>query len=143
MSPLIGKHAPDFILNSLDGGTIRLSDYRGKWVILDFWIWTCSACRAKLPIIEEFYTRIPKEKLAILAIHYKGRESIIRTYVKGENLTFPILVDPEAVVCDLYNVHAFPTFFFIDGDGIIRLIDPEFSSVEELENIFNTMLDAN
>jgi peroxiredoxin len=143
MSPLIGKHAPDFILNSLDGGTIRLSDYRGKWVILDFWIWTCSACRAKLPIIEEFYTRIPKEKLAILAIHYKGRESIIRTYVKGENLTFHILVDPEAVVCDLYNVHAFPTFFFIDGDGIIRLIDPEFSSVEELENIFNTMLDAN
>jgi cytochrome c biogenesis protein CcmG/thiol:disulfide interchange protein DsbE len=143
MSPLIGKHAPDFTLNSLDGGTITLSDYRGRWVMLDFWIWTCSACRVKLPMVQEVYTRIPKEKLAIFAIHYKGRESIIRTYVKGEKLTIPVLRDLEAVACDLYNVHAFPTFFFIDGDGVIRLIDPEFSSVEELENIVNTMLDAN
>ncbi|MBM3118516.1 MAG: redoxin domain-containing protein [Chloroflexi bacterium] len=141
MSPLIGKPAPGFTLNSLDGRTITLSDYRGKWVMLDFWIWTCSACRAKLPLIQEVYTRIPKGKLAILGIHYLGRESIIRTYVKGENLAFPVLLDSESVVCDLYNVHAFPTIFLIDGDGIIRLIDPEFSSAEELENILNTMLD--
>jgi peroxiredoxin/uncharacterized membrane protein YphA (DoxX/SURF4 family) len=142
MSPLIGKPAPDFTLNSLDGRTITLSDYRGKWVMLDFWIWTCSACRTKLPLIQEVYTRIPKEKLAILGIHYLGRESIIRTYVKGENLAFPVLLDSESVVCDLYNVHAFPTIFLIDGDGIIRLIDPAFSSAEELENILNSMLDA-
>jgi peroxiredoxin len=143
MSPLIGKQAPDFTLDPLDGGTVTLSDYRGKWVILDFWIWTCSACREKLPIIEEVYTRIPKEELAILAIHYKGRESIIRTYVKGENLTFPVLLDLEAAACDLYNVHAFPTFFFIDSDGVVRLIDPEFSNAEELGDIITTLLDAN
>ncbi|MBM3142835.1 MAG: redoxin domain-containing protein, partial [Chloroflexi bacterium] len=83
MSFLIGEPAPDFTLNSLDGRTITLSDYRGRWVMLDFWIWTCSACRTKLPIIQEVYTRIPKGKLAILGIHYLGRESIIRTYVKG------------------------------------------------------------
>ena len=142
MSPLIGKQAPDFTLTSLDGGTVTLSNYRGKWVILDFWIWTCSACRAKLPIVQEFYDRIPKEELAILAIHYKGRESIIRTYVKGENLTVPVLLDLEAAACDLYNVHAFPAFIFIDSDGVVRLIDPEFSSAEELENIFNATLDA-
>jgi peroxiredoxin len=143
MSPLIGKHAPDFILNSLDGGTIRLSDYRGRWVMLDFWIWTCSACRKKLPMVQEIYTRIPKEELAILAIHHKGRESIIRTYVKGEQLTIPVLLDLEAVACDLYNVHALPTFFIIDDDGIIQLIDPEFSSAEELEGIITTLLGAN
>jgi len=143
MSPLIGKQAPDFTLNSLDGGAITLSDYRGKWVMLDFWIWTCSACRAKLPIIQEVYTRIPKEELAIFAIHNRGRESIIRTYVKGENLTIPVLLDPEAIVGDLYNVYALPTFFFIDNDGVIRLIDPEFSSAEELEGIITTLLGAN
>jgi len=143
MSPLMGKQAPDFTLNSLDGRTISLSDYRGKWVILDFWIWTCSACRAKLNIIQEVYPSMPKEKLAILAIHNRGKESIIRTYVKGENLTIPVLLDPEAIVGNLYNVYALPTFFFIDGDGVIRLVDPEFSSAEELENIFNTMLGAN
>jgi peroxiredoxin len=142
MSPLIGKQAPDFTLNSLDGGAITLSDYRGKWVMLDFWIWTCSACRAKLPIIQEVYTRIPKEELAIFAIHNRGRESIIRTYVKGENLTIPVLLDPEAIVGDLYNVYALPTFFFIDNDGVIRLIDPEFSSAEELEGIITTPVEG-
>lgn len=141
MSPLIGKSAPDFTLNSLDGDTITLSDYRGKWVMLDFWIWTCSACRTKLPIIQEVYTRIPEDKLAILAIHNKGRESIIRTYVKGENLTIPVLLDLEAIACDLYNVHAFPTFFFIDDDGIICLIDPEFNNAEELEGIITTLFE--
>jgi peroxiredoxin len=142
MSPLIGKHAPDFTLNSLDGRTITLSDYRGKWVMLDFWIWTCSACRKKLPMVQEVCTRIPKEELEILAIHYKGRESIIRSYVEGEKLTIPVLLDLEAVACDLYNVHAFPTFFFIDGDGIIRLIDPEFNNAEELEGIIATLFEG-
>jgi peroxiredoxin len=143
MSPLIGKQAPDFTLNSLDGGTVTLSTYRGKWVMLDFWIWTCSACREKLSLVQEIYNRIPKEELAILAIHNKGRESIIRTYVKGENLTVPVVLDPEAIVGALYNVHALPTFFIIDDDGIIQLIDPEFSSAEELEGIITTLLGAN
>jgi peroxiredoxin/uncharacterized membrane protein YphA (DoxX/SURF4 family) len=142
MSPLIGKHAPDFTLNSLDGRTITLSDYRGKWVMLDFWIWTCSACRKKLPMVQEVCTRIPKEELEILAIHYKGRESIIRRYVESEKLTIPVLLDLEAVACDLYNVHAFPTFLFIDGDGTIRLIDPEFNNAEELEGIIATLFEG-
>jgi peroxiredoxin/uncharacterized membrane protein YphA (DoxX/SURF4 family) len=143
MSPLVGKPAPDFTLNSLDGTAITLSDYRGKWVILDFWIWTCSACRAKLPIIQEIYYRIPKEELAILAIHSKVRESIVRTFVKGENLTVPVLIDSEGTVGGLYNVHALPTFLFIDGDGVVRLIDPEFSNAEELEGIITTLLGTN
>jgi len=143
MSPLIGKPAPDFTLNSLNGNAITRSDYRGKWVMLDFWIWTCSACRAKLPLIQEVYTRIPKEKLAILTIHNRGRESIIRTYVEGENLTIPVLLDPEGIVNAHYNVHALPTFFIIDDDGIIRLIDPEFSHADELEGIITTLLGAN
>ncbi|MBC8273650.1 MAG: redoxin domain-containing protein, partial [Chloroflexi bacterium] len=141
MSPLIGKQAPDFTLNSIDGGTITLSDYRGKWVMLDFWIWTCSACRVKLSMVQEVYNRIPKEELAILAIHYKGRESIIRTYVKGEQLTVPVLLDLEAAACDLYKVHAFPTSFFIDSEGVIRLIDPEFNNAEELEGIITTLFE--
>jgi len=141
MSPLIGKQAPDFTLNSLDGNAITLSDYRGKWLILDFWIWTCSACREKLPIVQEVYTRIPEDALAILAIHHKGREAIVRTYVEDENLTVPVLLDPEGIVGDLYNVHALPTFLFIDNGGVIRLIDPEFSSAEELEGIITTLFE--
>lgn len=142
MSTQIGKQAPDFTLNSLDGRTITLSDYRGKLVLLDFWLWSCSACREKMSIIQEAYARIPTEKIAILSIHPKVKESIIQMYVEDAGVTVPVLLDSEGAVSDLYKVPVLPTTFFIDGDGIIRLIDPEFSSVEELENIFNTMLDA-
>ncbi len=139
MSAQIGRPAPDFTLNSLDGKTISLSDYQGKLIMLDFWMWSCTACREKMAIIQEAYARIPPEKMAILPIHFMGRESSIRSYVEGEKLTVPVLLDPDGTVTDLYNVKVFPTVLFIDGDGIIRLIDPRFSNVEELENIFNNL----
>ena len=139
-SAQIGKHAPNFTLNSLDGKTVSLSDYRGKLVMLNFWIWSCSACRQKMAIIQEASTRIPAKKMAILTVHFMGRESAIRSYAEGEKFTVPILLDPEGTVTDLYNVNAFSTIFFIDGDGIIRSIDPEFSNAEELEDIFTTLL---
>lgn len=140
MSVQIGKRAPDFTLNSLDGKAITLGDYRGKVVMLDFWMSSCSACRQKMSIIQEAFTRMPADKIAILSIHFKGKESIIQSYVIGEGLTVPILLDLEGAVSDLYKVTALPTTFFIDGDGIIRLIDPEFGNAEELENIFKAIL---
>ncbi len=140
MSAQIGKRALDFTLNSLDGKTISLSDYRGKLVMLDFWLWSCSACREKMAIIQEASARMPAKKMVILAIHFMGRESVIRSYAEGEKLTVPVLLDFKGEVADLYNVNAFSTIFFIDSDGIIRLIDPEFSNAEELENIFNILL---
>ncbi|MBN2462535.1 MAG: redoxin domain-containing protein [Dehalococcoidia bacterium] len=139
MSAQIGRPAPDFTLNSLDGKTISLSDYQGKLIMLDFWMWSCTACREKMAIIQEAYAKIPPEKTAILPIHFMGRESAIRSYAEGEKLTVPILLDPDGTVTDLYNVNVFPTVLFIDGDGIIRLMDPRFSNAEELENIFNNL----
>lgn len=140
MSSQIGKRAPDFTLNSLDGKPVTLSDYRGKVVMLDFWIWTCSACQKKLSIIQEASAKIPLEKVAIFAIHFEGKESVIQSYAISEGFTIPILLDLEAKVNDLYKVYEFPTTFFIDRDGITRMINVEFNSVEELENIFNIML---
>ena len=140
MSTQIGKQAPDFTLNSLDGRAITLSDYRGKLVLLDFWLWSCSACREKMTIIQKAYARIPTEKIAILSIHPKVKESIIQMHVEDAGLTVPVLLDSEGVASDLYKVPVLPTTFLIDGDGIIRLIDPEFNNAEELENIFTTLL---
>ncbi len=140
MSSRIGKEASDFTLSSLDGKPVKLSDYRGKVVMLDFWLWTCSACRKKLSIVQETIARMPSEKVVVLAIHFEGKESVIQSYALSEGLTIPILLDLDGAVSDVYKVYAFPTTFFIDRDGIIRLIDPEFSNAEELENILSTLL---
>ncbi|MBM3175644.1 MAG: redoxin domain-containing protein [Chloroflexi bacterium] len=135
----IGRYAPDFTLKSLNGEAVTLSDYRGKIVMLDFWLWSCQKCREKLTIIQEVFSTIPKEKAAIFAIHFKGRDSVIQSYVTNEGLTLPVLLDPEGIVNDLYQTINFPTTFFIDGNGIIRAIDPQFTTVEELIGIINNL----
>jgi peroxiredoxin/uncharacterized membrane protein YphA (DoxX/SURF4 family) len=134
-----GKHAPDFTLKSLDGKVITLSDYRGKIVMLDFWLWSCPTCRDKLTIIQEVFTKIPQDKVTIFAIHFKGRDSVIQSYLTNEGITIPVLLDPEGIVNDLYHTTTFPTTFFIDGNGIIRAINPQFKTVEELESIINNL----
>lgn len=142
IGPEVGRRAPDFTLTTLDGRTVTLSDYRGKLVMLDFWAWSCSACRQKMPIIQQAAGRIPSEKAVILAVHFEGRKSVIQSYVLSEGLTFPVLLDIGGTVSQLYNVTALPTVFFIDANGIIRAIDPTFHTAEELENIFSSLLTA-
>jgi len=138
----VGKRAPDFTLESLDGKAVTLSNYRGKLVMLNFWLTSCGVCRKKMPVIEEAFTRAPAEKITILNIHAEGRESMVRGYATGEGLTVPILLDLEGEVSDLYSVAGVPATFFVDGNGIIRLVDAEFSTVEELEDIFDNILGA-
>ena len=135
----IGKRAPDFTLPSLDGKTITLSNYRGKMVMLDFWIWTCSGCRKKMTIAQEALDKISEETTAILCIHVEGRTSAIHNYALSEKLTVPILLDLEGTVAERYKVTGFPTVFFLDGDGIVRLRDADFNTAEELLHIFSTM----
>jgi peroxiredoxin/uncharacterized membrane protein YphA (DoxX/SURF4 family) len=140
MGAEVGMRAPDFTLTSLDSKSITLSDYIGKIVFLDFWIWTCPGCREKLTIIQEVFVKMPPKKVAIFCIHVRGNESIIQNYATSENLTVPILLDPDAALAELYKVTGLPTVFVIDNSGFIRMIDPEFSNAEQLEDIFNTML---
>jgi len=134
----VGKQAPDFALGSLDGTSVKLSDYRGKMVMLYFWMWTCPGCREKMAIIQEAFNRMPRDRTMILCIHVRGNESAIQSYVAGEKLTVPVLIDSDASVAELYELNGVPTSFFIDSDGFIRSIDPQFDSADELENIFDT-----
>jgi len=134
-----GKIAPDFTLTSIDGKKVKLSDYQGKLVLLDFWMNSCAACRSKIAILQKAFTALPTDKIAILTIHVEGKESVIKSFAINEKLTLPILLDLDGKVSDLYQVATVPTVFFIDADGIIRQKDTEFVDVAELENIFNSL----
>lgn len=135
----VGMRAPDFTLDTLDGKSVKLSDYRGKVVMLDFWIWTCSGCREKLTIIQEAFKEISAETMAILCIHVEGRTTAINNYALSAKLTVPILLDMDGAVAERYGVTGFPTIFFVDGDGFARLVDPQFGNATELKQIFDTV----
>lgn len=119
----IGFTAPDFTLKTLDGKTIKLSDYRGKPVYLNFWTSWCPACKEEMPEIEKFYER-NKDRVEILTINitYSDKIPDVKELLAKNNAQFPVLLDENSnhSVTDLYGVYGIPASFFIDKNGVIR-----------------------
>lgn len=122
VAPRAGSRAPDFILTSLDGKEYRLSDLRGRPVLLNFWATWCGPCQVEMPDIQERYERHSPD-LVVLAIDFDESAEIVAPFVSELGLTFPILLDPGGKVnAELYNVRGYPSSYFVDSDGVIRVV---------------------
>ncbi|HLE13306.1 MAG TPA: redoxin domain-containing protein [Anaerolineales bacterium] len=119
-SPAVGALAPDFELVDLSGETVRLSDLRGKPVLLNFWATWCAPCKLEMPAIQERFEQ-HQAKFSVLAIDFDEPEQDVRQFAKQLELTFNILLDPGAKVQDLYRVRGYPTTFLVDAEGVIRV----------------------
>ena len=119
----IGKSAPDFELTKLDGTNVKLSDLKGKKVILNFWATWCGPCQQEMPDMEAFYKE-HKENVEILAINYTPSEKVgaekVSNFAKEKGITFPILLDKNIDVTTAYKVITIPTSYFIDTKGVIQ-----------------------
>jgi cytochrome c biogenesis protein CcmG/thiol:disulfide interchange protein DsbE len=136
----IGKRAPDFTLESLDGETITLSTLQGRPVMLNFWQTTCSPCLAEFPHFQTVRTSWSEEDLAMLAVAYQQNTQVVADFIDREGYTFSVLLDSGLEVSDLYNVSDIPITFFIDAEGIIREIKiGRFSSVDEIESVLDSL----
>lgn len=115
-----GQFAPDFQLSDLSGNEVKLSDYLGKKVMVNFWTTWCPPCRLEMPAMQAVYDR---GVVQILAVNVTGAESSlekIRSFADDHSLTFPILLDRKMDVAKMYRIRPIPTTFFIDEEGIIR-----------------------
>lgn len=116
----VGNLAPDFKLQTLKGETVKLSDFRGRRVMLNFWATWCPPCRAEMPDMEKFYQ---EKDVTILAVNLTETEASIRDvhdFVEEFGLTFPILLDEKIEVATTYQIRPIPTSYMIDSNGIIR-----------------------
>jgi peroxiredoxin len=97
--------APDFELPSLDGTSVRLSEFRGKVVLIDFWSTTCDPCLAEMPHLVDLYKKHKDGGFVVLAISLDGPESRaqVSSVVHDKEMIFPVLVDEETSVVALYN----------------------------------------
>ena len=115
-----GKEAPDFSVNDIEGKTHKLSDYRGRNVVVVFWATWCPACKLEIPHLIELRKMFGEDKLAILSISNEEPEHLKNfAESKGINYTVSSLGDsplPEPFA----NVTSIPTSFFIDPDGKIK-----------------------
>ncbi len=130
-----GQPAPDFSLESLDGKTVRLSDFRGKAVLLNFWATWCQPCKIEMPWFEEMQKQYGPNGFQVLgvAMDDASKEDIAK-FAKEMGVNYPILIGKEAVGDAYGGVQFLPSSFFIDRDG--KVVDRIFGlrSRSEIED---------
>lgn len=118
--------APDFTVKSLAGENVRLSDFRGQVVLLNFWASWCVPCRAEMPILDEIHKKYEPLGFTVLGVNVDLKSEKAVKYLKGTPVNFPIGLDPKSDVSKLYNVSAMPSTAIIDRDGNVRYIHPGY-----------------
>ena len=116
----VGQRAPDLALETLDGQTVRLSELRGRVVLLNFWATWCVPCRAEMPEIQSAYETNRARGFEVLAINLQERPDEIRPFLSELGLTFPVLLDRDGAVARQYLARALPASYLVDREGIIR-----------------------
>ena len=116
----VGQPAPDFELQNPDGESISLSDFKGKPVLINFWASWCDPCVSEMSYLEEIYDEWSDKGLMLLAINNGESSATVESFLQGNNLSFPVVLDTKTVVVRKYNIQFLPTTFFIDKDGIIQ-----------------------
>ncbi|MBN1641708.1 MAG: TlpA family protein disulfide reductase [Anaerolineae bacterium] len=125
----VGDIAPDLALQDLAGETVRLGDYRGQAVLINFWAVWCTFCRIELPEMQAVYDAYRERGFVILAIDVQDAAPEVQAYADELGLAFPILLDPKAEVTRSYRVRGLPTSCFLDQDGVI--IGRELGPIDE------------
>jgi cytochrome c biogenesis protein CcmG, thiol:disulfide interchange protein DsbE len=114
----IGQPAPELALTDLAGNTHRLSEYRGKGVLLNFWATWCVPCRTEMPSMEGVYHDLSQKGLVVLAVNLDaGTRAPVDDFVKELALTFPILLDSPGTSTRTFRVFGLPTSYLIDRNG--------------------------
>ena len=121
--PKVGQPAPDFFVGLTDGRLVRLAEFRGQPVWLNFWGSWCPPCRAEMPDIQRAYERLAPEGVVLLAVSLRETPQDAAEFAARNNATFTILSDPyERETGPAFPIANFPTHVFIDREGIIRSI---------------------
>ncbi len=120
LTPMAGQPmAPDFRLEDLDGRIHRLSDYRGRVVIVNFWATWCPPCRAEMPSMQRAWEQLEKEGILLLGIDVGEDEDRVFQFTADYPVEFPLLLDRDSKVIDQWPVLGLPTTFVVDPDGRI------------------------
>jgi cytochrome c biogenesis protein CcmG/thiol:disulfide interchange protein DsbE len=112
--------APDFILTTFDGKTIRLADLRGKVVVVNFWASWCVPCREEAVFLEKQWRVYKDRGVVFVGIDYVDSESNARAYLKEFNITYPNAPDLGTEVSQRYRIKGVPETYFIGRDGNIH-----------------------
>lgn len=109
--------APDFALSGLEGQPVRLLDFKGKVVILDFWATWCPPCRAEMPSLQQLGEIYGPEQLLVLALNVGEGPRRIAQYLQSSGLNLTVLLDPKSEAAKAWGANVLPTTILIDAEG--------------------------
>lgn len=118
----VGQVAPDFNLESLDGGRIQLSELRGQPVVVNFWATWCTPCRREMPDFQSVYERYKENGLMMIGLNVGEARVGIEEFRDQVGFQFPVLVDQQEEAQTAYRILPLPATFFIDRTGKISAI---------------------
>ena len=111
--------AHDFAGKMMDAKSVNLQDYRGRFVLLNFWATWCSPCLKEMPDLENAYNEMGQEKLVVLAVGMGESVEKIKAFFNKYGFTFPLLADNRMKITKLYGVRNIPVTYLIDPDGVV------------------------
>jgi cytochrome c biogenesis protein CcmG/thiol:disulfide interchange protein DsbE len=139
----LNRPAPDFTLPGLDGREVRLQDYRGKVVLINFWGTWCEPCKEETPALQAMYEKLADQGLMIIGVDLRNQERAgdagiadVQAFIDQYNVTYPIALDVDGEVARAFQIYPIPTTFFIDPSGTIRYVRPSTVTAEEVEILF-------
>lgn len=127
--------APDFTVLDADGNEVRLSDYRGKPVVLNFWATWCYYCKVEMPDFDKAYEKYPDVQFLMVNATDGVQETMdtAKEYIEGEGFRFDVFFDTEFEAVSAYYVTGFPATFFIDKNGSLVTYSSGMLDFETLE----------
>ncbi len=121
-SDLAGQPAPDFALRSSTGENLRLSEYRGDVVMINFWATWCGPCRQEMPLLDDLYSRYQRVGFNLLGVNIDDDSSRAMNMVRELGVNFPVLFDDRKEVSRMYDVDAMPVTVIVDREGNVRYV---------------------
>lgn len=136
-----GEEAPEFSLKSVDGKTVKLSDFKGKIVIIDFWATWCPPCRRGIPDLVAIQNEF-KDKVVIVGISLDREKTIkdVPGFVKDYGINYPIVYGDEKVVTSYGGIQSIPTSFIVDKKGNVADMHVGLVSKETYTNKIKELL---
>lgn len=137
-----GYSASDFALERLSRETFRLSEHRGKVVLLNFWATWCPPCREEIPDLIRLQEEMSGDLLVVgISLDEKGRK-VVEPFAKEYSINYPVLIDDGRAVDKYGPISGIPTSFFIDRNGRVRLVAAGMVTEEQLRPVLTALIDG-
>jgi len=127
----VGGEVPDFALRTLEGQNLRLSEFRGEVVLVNFWATWCSSCREQIASLEDLHDKYRKAGLVLLSVNLDDDAVQAADMARRLKISYPVLMDGRKDVAKLYQLENLPLTVLVDREGTVRQVYPGFKKGDE------------